>query len=130
MTSKLFNKVYATLEDPVREEKIPKVTAIPEGVYLLKWRKVLSGKTKQYRKDHSWFNWHIELQDVENYKYVYIHKGNKPEDTDGCILVGSYSGNDFIYESRLSFSAFYKKLKPYLDKKDEYLVYFHVENCF
>lgn len=77
-----------TLEDPIRDTKIKGKTAIPAGRYEIKFREALSGLTKHYRKKYDWFTWHLELQDVPNYQYVYLHIGNYPEDTDGCILVG------------------------------------------
>ena len=29
------------------------------------------------------------LQDVEDFKWIYIHTGNNEDHTDGCILVGT-----------------------------------------
>lgn len=78
-----------TLEDKVREEKIKGVTAIPKGVYEVKFRKEVTPLTARYRvKYEDFFSYHLELQDVPNYTGVYIHIGNKPEHTEGCLLVG------------------------------------------
>ena len=76
-----------TLEDEPRKIKIKGETRIPAGKYQIKFREVLSGKTKSYRKKFDWFTWHLELQNVPDFEYVYIHIGNKEKDTDGCILV-------------------------------------------
>ena len=64
-------------------------TRIPEGLYKVKQRRVLSGLTKKYRAKYPWFKWHFELQDVPGFKYVYIHIGNDDDHTDGCIIVGN-----------------------------------------
>lgn len=121
---------YATLEDPVRDKKIQKVTAFQEGVYRLRLRTVLSPKTQDYQNKYDWFTWHIELQNVPNYKHCYLHVGNVPKDSDGCVLVGLTSGEDRINSSRIAFKEFYLSLLPNLEKENEYEVYLHVENCF
>lgn len=78
-----------TLEDQHQNSKVKSETRIPSGRYEIKHRKVLSGLTKHYRKKYDWFEWHLELQNVPDFKYVYIHIGNDDDDTDACILVGN-----------------------------------------
>jgi len=104
-----------SLEDAPSQSKISGKTRIPSGTYEVKFRKVLSGKTKQYRKRYSWFEWHLELQNVPNFKYVYIHIGNDHGDTDGCILVGNTANNNsqeqgFIGSSTPIFNKLYNKV--------------------
>ncbi|AUR97709.1 hypothetical protein NVP1244A_007 [Vibrio phage 1.244.A._10N.261.54.C3] len=115
-----------TLEDGPEgpEGKIDGKTRIPRGRYPIKFREVLSGKTKQYRnkaKYSSFFTWHLELQDVPNYEYVYIHAGNTPEHTLGCILVGYTQEWDkaFVGRSGDCFSAIYKRVQQALVDGDE-----------
>lgn len=79
---------YTTCEDLPHLRKIPGKTRIPAGRYRIKFRRVLSPLTETYRRQHSWFKWHLELQDVPGFTFVYIHIGNWAENTDGCILVG------------------------------------------
>lgn len=110
-----------TLEDEKRTVKVAGQTRIDAGRYEIRFREILSGKTKSYRRRYDWFTWHLHLQDVPNFKYVYIHVGNYERDTEGCILVGNQSvtnrpGNrGAILASRIAFKILYlvvsKKLK-------------------
>ncbi len=110
-----------TLEDEKRLVKVPKETRIPAGTYRLGLRKIESPKTLQYRQKYDWFVWHIQIMDVPNFKYVYIHIGNTDDDTDACILVGDSVVNqgeieDFLGHSARAFERFYKKVFPVLDE--------------
>lgn len=99
-----------TLEDLPRNTKVPGKTCIPAGRFPLKQRKVVSGLTEHYRSRYPWFKWHLELQDVPEFKYVYIHIGNKAADTDGCILVGRghLNGRPFITSSTETYHELYE----------------------
>lgn len=66
-----------TLEDAVRYEKIPKITAIPLGLY----RVVLRWSNRCQRVVPA-------LLDVPNFTLILIHSGNTEADTEGCVLVG------------------------------------------
>lgn len=85
-----------TLEDEFREVKIKGETCIPNGLYEVTQRKVLSPMTKHYRTRFAWFDWHLELQGVEGFEHIYIHVGNKDENTDGCILVQDNANNNTV----------------------------------
>lgn len=93
-----------TLEDRDRLAqglpKIPGQTAIPSGAYSV----VLTQSPRFGRVLPL-------LQNIPNFEGVRIHPGNKPEDTDGCILVGRICGPDQIAESRLAFDALFAKLE-------------------
>ena len=102
-----------TLEDTKRDVKIAGETCIPEGTYKIDYRKVLSKMTGKYREKYDWFQWHLQLQQVENFSNVYIHVGNNRKSTDGCILLGSTSNNNmlkdgFIGASKDAFKPFYE----------------------
>ena len=104
-----------TLEDTYRKLKVQGKTRIPAGTYAIKFRKVDTGKTQKMRVKHpGWFTYYPELQNVPQFKYVYIHSGNKSEDTDGCILVAnSIDGNNkkkLILNSRVTFKELYIKI--------------------
>jgi len=94
-----------SLEDEHREVKIKGETCIPAGLYEVKQRKVLTGMTERYRAKYNWFDWHLELQNVEGFKYIYIHSGNKESQTDGCILVQDNANNNMIGSGFNSSSA-------------------------
>ena len=91
-----------TLEDAVRPVKIPGRTAIPAGTYEVavtfsdKFQKLLP-----------------LLMNVPNFEGVRIHPGNRPEDTEGCILVGTTKGPepDFIGNSRAAFAELFPKIQ-------------------
>ena len=102
------------LEDEFRVAKIKGETRILSGTYEIKFREVVSGLTKRYREKHNWFTWHLELQNVPNFQYVYIHIGNTEMHTDGCILVGEKLSKKGVVESS---TAAFKKL--YLKVKEE-----------
>ena len=110
-----------TLEDEHRDVKVKGETRIPEGKYDLKFREVLSGMTKKYRKRYDWFTWHLEVQEVPNFKYVYIHIGNYESNTEGCLLVGhSVDYNNMtIGKSRTCFTEIYKDISTALNSGEK-----------
>jgi hypothetical protein len=83
-----------TLEDRIRPKgvKVPGKTCIPEGLYPLAKR-----ASPHLKRDVIW------IQNVPGFEYVYFHSGNKPEDTDACILVaGNRAGTDLIAGNSLA----------------------------
>lgn len=76
-----------TLEDAVRDHKIPNETAIPAGVYelVVNWSNRFSRLLPLLRR-------------VPNFEGVRIHGGNGPEDTEGCILVGEQRDDERIWQ--------------------------------
>ncbi len=96
-----------TLEDEFREVKVPGETRISSGTYELKLRtKGLLNARYQFRFNdiHQGMIW---LQDVPNFKWIYLHCGNDDDDTDGCILVGSYLRLNKVLNSRSTYRAIY-----------------------
>ena len=95
--------VCYTLEDKVREEvgkpveewKIFGCTAIPKGTY-----EVEITFSNHFQKELP------ELMNVPGFVGVRIHTGNDSQDTEGCILVGSYwdEKNDWIGGSAMAFA--------------------------
>jgi Family of unknown function (DUF5675) len=95
-----------TLEDKVRAVKIFGKTAIPAGIY-----EVTITFSEKFKKPLPL------LLNVPNYAGIRIHPGNKPEDTEGCILVGTTRSKDFIGNSKVAFAALFTKLQAALLKE-------------
>ena len=99
-----------TLEDPIREVKIPGKTCIPVGSYEINTRRG-SPVAKRYDERfsairHDGIPW---LQDVPDFQWVYFHCGNKAADTEGCILVGSSIDRfGVLHNSRNAYERLYK----------------------
>jgi hypothetical protein len=95
-----------TLEDKVRisncdcKQKIPKITAIPEGTYkidFLFWEK------------HN--DTYPHLIDVPCFSGILIHSGTTDADTEGCILVGINDIKGKLLRSRLTWLSLMAKIK-------------------
>jgi hypothetical protein len=89
-----------TLEDAIRETKIPGQTAIPAGRYLV--RITPSARFKRRLP---------ELVNVPNYRGVRIHPGNTIHDTEGCILPGLQRTATGLAKSRLAFDPLLARLE-------------------
>ena len=118
-----------TLEDPVRvltdinkdgdfndpgEGKVYGQTAIPAGTY-----RVIFTMSNRFKKLMPL------LVDVPGYAGVRIHAGNKPEDTEGCILVGKNTIKGQVTDSRAWTAALYAKMQRYI--ADGYEVYITIQ---
>ncbi len=75
------------LEDQFNEPKIPGETRIPPGRYQIKFRDE-GGMIVRYKQRFPWHHGMLWLQDVPGFQFIYIHVGNKDDDTDGCLIVG------------------------------------------
>jgi hypothetical protein len=102
----LINGVHEcfTLEDVVRPVKIKNETAIPAGRY-----NVVISPSPRFERDMPL------LEAVPGYEGVRIHWGNTAKDTEGCILVGTTKGIDFIGHSRDEFASLFDKLEKAID---------------
>ena len=85
--------------------KIPRKTAIPRGTY-----QVIIDHSEHFKRDMP------HLLNVPFFEGVRIHAGNRPEDTDGCILIGkSYDPKaHIITESSACFEQFFGLLQEAL----------------
>ena len=88
-----------TLEDVVRDYKIPGQTAIPSG----KYRIIMTFSSRFSRQLPLLLN-------VPDFDGIRIHAGNTDKDTKGCVLVGKVADHDFVSRSREAFSELYDKL--------------------
>ena len=117
-----------TLEDESRNIKVAGETRIPEGVYYIKKREVNSPLTKRYQSKYDFFDYHLMVQNVEGFEYVYIHVGNDDDHTEGCILVGDQAVNNNVTEdnnllqSANAFKRVYEKISQALNNNEEVLL--------
>ena len=95
-----------TLEDKVRAVKIKGQTAIPAGIY-----EVTVSFSDRFQKPLPL------LLNVPNFSGIRIHPGNNPDDTEGCILVGTTQAKNFIGNSRVAFKALFAKIQKALPKE-------------
>jgi hypothetical protein len=94
-----------TLEDAVREEKIPGETCIPVGIYGIILRKEGGQNHRYSQKFPKIHKGMLQICNVPNFEHIQIHIGNSKKDTDGCILVGDGCNNNQTEEGFLSSSA-------------------------
>ena len=114
-----------TLEDEHRTRKIKGETRIPGGKYEIKLRKT-GGFHSRYSKKFDFHDGMLWLQNVPNFKYIYIHIGNDDDDTSGCILVGNTSyqnldQNGFIGDSTKAYERIYKHIVNKMHREKCYI---------
>ena len=97
-----------TLEDIIREVKIPGETAIPAGRY-----RVVLTFSKRFQRILPL------LQDVPNFTAIRIHSGNTDKDTEGCMLVGQESGPTTVMRSRAALNVLQYKIEEAITGGDE-----------
>jgi hypothetical protein len=107
------------LEDQFNEPKIPGETRIPAGRYEIEFRDE-GGMVKRYKKRFDWHGGMLWLQDVPDFQFIYIHVGNKDDDTDGCLLVGDGQVSNVIERGTVTTSVaayrrLYEKIEAELD---------------
>lgn len=103
-------KVFNTLELPDLNNSRGK-SCIPAGVYKLDFNENETPLTKKYRSRFGFFDYHIQIKDVPNRDYIYIHVGNYPKDINGCIAIGLEGGNNSVYKSSMAYALFYDWFK-------------------
>lgn len=92
-----------SLEDAIRDVKVPGKTAIPAGRY-----RVVITYSPRFKKRLPL------LLNVPGFEGVRIHSGNSDEDTEGCILVGTTQGlvsDNWIGGSREAMKALFAKIE-------------------
>lgn len=102
-----------TLEDCDRYledggEKIDGQTAIPRGTY-----RVIIDYSNRFKRDLP------RLLDVPKFEGIRIHCGNTAEDTHGCLLVGSTYEENFVGNSKATFSRLFELMEESYDREEE-----------
>jgi hypothetical protein len=117
------------LEDAIRDVKIKGETAIPAGKYSLILNTYGAMNARYKRRFPDFHQGMIEIKEIPNYSYVYIHIGNNMGDTSGCILVGnSYELIDGDYELRKSRKAYVSLYKRLIGKMADKVVDLEISN--
>lgn len=110
------NGVYEcdTLEDKVRdltkEKKVYGKTAIPSGQYNI----TLGVQSPRFSTKTAYqfcAGYLPRLLNVPNFDGVLIHIGNKPQDSEGCVLVGQNKIKGQVINSTNTFRKLYTKLE-------------------
>ena len=109
-----------TLEDTYNFPKVYGETRIPSGTYEIKLRNAGS-MTGKYAERYDFHKGMLWLQDVKDFKWVYIHTGNTHEHTDGCILVGDSADikSGTIGQSRLAYAPLYVDIVAAMERGEE-----------
>lgn len=100
-----------TIEDTVRdlnkngkfdngEKKVHSKTAIPYGIYEIKW--TYSPRFKKYTP---------QLMNVTSFEGIRIHAGNTSADTEGCLILGKNKQVGKVLNSRDTINKFYPIIK-------------------
>lgn len=100
-----------TIEDTVRdlnkngkfdngEKKVHSKTAIPYGIYEIKW--TYSPRFKRYTP---------QLMNVPSFEGIRIHAGNTSADTEGCLILGKNKQVGKVLNSRATINKFYPIIK-------------------
>lgn len=98
------------LED-LNKIKVFGLTAIPYGRY-----EIIISRSVRFSKLAGHDVFLPELLNVPGYAGARIHSGNRPEDTEGCLLTGVTYGIDVVSESRKAFEEVFAKLKAAIGK--------------
>ena len=92
-------------------DKVYGKTCIPRGTYEIKLT-----MSRRFRKVMPL------LIDVEWFSGVRIHKGNKPEDTEGCLLVGTTNvseTDDWIGGSKIAYDRLLVKMEEAIERDED-----------
>ena len=101
--------------DSINRIKVHSTTAIPTGTYNITLD-VVSPRfsTKSFYKNVC--NGKLpRLLNVKGFEGVLIHSGNRPEDTEGCIIVGYNKVKGQVINSKDTFEKLYLALKKSKD---------------
>ena len=96
---------------PVEQWKVPGRTAIPCGTY-----KVETVNSPRFGPDT------LSLVDVPGFQCIRIHAGNDAEDTEGCLLPGTWVNGATVANSRDMLARIKHLVLPALERGEDVLV--------
>ena len=109
------------LEDAIRAVKMKGETAIPAGKYRLALNTYGAMNVRYKRRFSELHLGMVEIKEIPNFNYVYIHIGNHIGDTAGCILVGKswelIEGDYELRQSKKAYLTLYQKLMRMMVKE-------------
>ena len=94
-------RICDTLERPYFNN-LRNISCIPEGVYTVRLRLPRESATRDYI--------HLLVQNVPDRDWILFHRGNYPYQSQGCILVGLGSQQDFVSNSVLAMDLLIKEI--------------------
>lgn len=99
-----------TLEDVIRPNgiKVYGETAIPKGTYP-----IVIDYSPKYKKNMT------HILNVPGFEGIRIHPGNKAEDTEGCIIVGTSRSKDWVSGSVKAYKPLFDILVKAFESQDE-----------
>lgn len=86
------------------------VTAIPYGRY-----EITITKSERFSKLRGKDTFLPLLNNTPGYAGVRIHTGNRPEDTEGCLITGQVKGVDSVSQSTAAFNLLFPKIQGALN---------------
>jgi hypothetical protein len=109
-------KETMSLADSIKIKK-KGITAIPYGTY-----KIVVTKSERFSKMKGKSVYLPILLNIPNYEGVRIHIGNKPEDTEGCLLPARKKGKNLVSESTIAFNKLNDKINNALKVGDNVFI--------
>ncbi len=112
------------LEDGYNREKVYGETRITPATRKIELR-TEGGMHKKYLERYAeWHKGMLWIKNVNNYKYVYIHVGNIPKDTLGCLLTGFAvdTNQPMISQSRKAYEEIYPIIRDAILGGEEVLI--------
>lgn len=100
-----------TVEDGYNAQKLPGETRIGQGLYEVGVRQEGGSFNPKYSERYPFHAGMLHLLGVPEFTWVYIHTGNTPEHTAGCLLVNQSIVSDGGVMARRSVYA-YENLYP------------------
>ena len=94
-------RICDTLENPYLDNK-KNISCIPEGEYEVRLRYPRESGTRDYL--------HLLIQEVPDRTFILVHIGNSPSETQGCVLVGLGTTQDYVNNSRLAMDLLMKEI--------------------
>jgi hypothetical protein len=100
-----------TVEDGWNANKVAGETRIHPGLYEVGVRQTGGSFNPKYAERYPFHAGMLHLLDVPEFTWVYIHTGNTPEHTKGCLLVNeSITAAGTGAGSRMAYANLYPKV--------------------